>query len=389
MTDIDSANTNPRISVVIPVHNGGHDLEKCLAAVRASSYPVFECIVVDDASTDDMTQPVAEKFAARIIRLDEQCGPAQARNQGAAQASGEIIFFTDTDVLLYPDALAQAVTALQADTEVSAVFGSYDDQPGHNSFISQYRNLLHHWVHQTSSEEASTFWTGCGAIYREVFVKMGGFDSNYSRPSIEDIELGVRLRESGHRIRLNKAMLGKHMKHWKLWGMIRTDIFQRGVPWMLLILSKRWLPNDLNLSHKSRLATLLAGLLGLLTVILLLTGHATALVPMAALMLGASGGTWYSKTGHDRKRETLFAAALALFPPLACLMLIPEPLALVPVAIILTIAATHLAFYRYVAGKRNVAFAISIVPMHVMFFLCCAASVPIAFVKHLTARDSG
>ena len=344
MTDIESADNNPRISVVIPVHNGGPDLEKCLAAVGASSYPVFECIVVDDASTDDMTLPAAKKHGARIIRLDEQCGPAIARNHGAAQARGEILFFTDADVLLHPDTLATAVTALQSDPGVSAVFGSYDDQPGHTSFISQYRNLLHHWVHQTSSEEASTFWTGCGAIYRDIFNKMGGFNQNYKQPSIEDIELGLRLRNSGHRVCLKKTMLAKHMKHWKLWGMIRTDIFQRGVPWMLLILRKHQLPSDLNLNYKSRLATLLAGLLGL--------------------------------------------SIVALLIAVACSTLPPGPLALIPLALILAIASTHLAFYRYVADKRNLAFALAVVPLHIIFFLCCAVSIPIAMVKHYFAHDA-
>ena len=158
-----------RVSVVIPVFNGGPDLEKCLAAIKASSYPVFECILVDDASTDGCVGPAAEYHGARVISLNQQCGPANARNHGAAEASGEVLFFTDADVLLHPDALELAVKVFQSDPETGAVFGSYDDQPRHSSFISQYRNLFHHWVHQTGADEASTFWTGCGAIRRNIF----------------------------------------------------------------------------------------------------------------------------------------------------------------------------------------------------------------------------
>ena len=376
----DPINAKPRVSVVVPVFNGGSGLEKCLAAIFASSYPVFECILVDDASTDGMAKSATEQFGVHLIQLEEQCGPARARNQGAAQARGDVLFFTDADVMLHPDALQQAVAALQSEPDISAVFGSYDDQPDHPSFLSQYRNLLHHWVHQTSSEEATTFWTGCGAIYRDVFISMNGFSEKFERPSIEDIEFGMRMRESGYRIRLEKTLLATHMKHWTIGGVIKTDLFQRGVPWMLLLLSSQQLNNDLNLGYKARIATALAGLLGLLLVVLPLTGHALALVPAAAFLLGASAGSWFlSASGRSHMAIPLI---LAIGPPLLCYTLAPDAVALLPLALILTIVLTHLGFYRFVAGKRNIAFAIAVVPMHLVFFLCCAVSIPIALAKH-------
>jgi GT2 family glycosyltransferase len=376
----DPINAKPRVSVVVPVFNGGSGLEKCLAAIFASSYPVFECILVDDGSTDGMAKSATEQFGVHLIQLEEQSGPARARNQGAAQARGDILFFTDADVMIHPDALQQAVAALQSEPDISAVFGSYDDQPDHPSFLSQYRNLLHHWVHQTSSEEATTFWTGCGAIYRDVFINMNGFSEKFERPSIEDIELGMRMREAGYRIRLEKTLLATHMKHWSMRGVIKTDVFQRGVPWMLLLLSSQQLNSDLNLGYRARIATALAGLLGLLLVVLPLTGHALALVPAAAFLLGASAGSWFlNASGRNRM---VIPLALAVVPPLLCYALAPDAMALLPLALILAIALTHLGFYRYVAGKRNIAFAIAVVPVHLVFFLCCAVSIPIALAKH-------
>ena len=372
----------PRVSVVIPVFNGGTDLEKCLAAISASSYPVVECIVVDDASTDDMVIPAAERHGARVIRLDQQCGPAMARNRGAAQARGEILFFTDADVLLHPDALGLAVQEFQANPEISAVFGSYDDQPTHGSFISQYRNLLHHWVHQTSAEDASTFWTGCGAIRRNVFLEMEGFNQDYARPSIEDIELGTRLRKSGHRIRLLKNMHGTHMKRWTFRNMVQPDIFHRGIPWMLLVLRDRQMTNDLNLDYKSRLATVLAGLLGLSLLVLLFTGHAGAVLPVVAFLLAAGFAPWFLRSAGGSAGDTLAATALAILAPLACYWLVPDPMALVPVALVLAIIATNPALYRYVALKRNGTFAIAVAPMQVVFFVCCVIAVPLAYIEH-------
>lgn len=372
---------NARVSVVIPVFNGGSDLERCLAAVHASTCPVFECILVDDASTDGMVKPVAERHGARVIRLDSQIGPAQARNLGAEAARGEILFFTDADVLLHADALSKAVEALQSDNGVTAVFGSYDDQPGHAAFISQYRNLFHHWVHQTGGAEASTFWTGCGAIWRSVFLELDGFSSGYRRPSIEDIEFGTRLRRSGHRIRLLKSMFGTHTKKWTLRNMVRTDIFQRGVPWMLLMLRDGQVTSDLNLSYKSRLATLLAGFFGMALLLLPLTGHAQALLPVLIFLLVAAAGARLKRPPVKAAGRMLFMLSGLL--PLAAYMLAPDPLALLPLLLVLSIALTHLDFYIYCARKRGFAFAMAVLPMQVLFFIGCAVSIPFALVLHL------
>lgn len=374
--------TLPRVSVIVAVFNGGTDLEKCLAAIRASSYPLFECILVDDASTDNMVIPAAEHFDARVIRLDQQGGPAHARNRGVAEAEGDIIFFTDADVLLHPDAIRIAINAFQSDAEIAAVIGSYDDQPAHAAFISQYRNLFHHWVHQMGAEEASTFWTGCGAIRRKVFMEMGGFSEAYRRPSIEDIELGMRMRQAGHRIRLLKDMRGKHLKHWMFFNTIRTDVLMRGVPWMLLLLKAGKATNDLNLDYKSRVATVLAALWAMLSLLLILAGHSAALLPTAGFLMVAAINARLAVITDRRQGLDLAAAVLAVLVPAACYWLMPDTLAWAPLALLLAMASTHLDFYRYVAQKRSLVFAIGVVPMQLVFFLGCAVSIPLAYIQH-------
>lgn len=266
MADAAAATT---VSVVIPAWNAGEDLDRCLAAVFRSDYPLGEVIVVDDASTEPSTAEIARRHGAKLLRMPRQSGPGQARNLGAREASGEVLLFTDADVVLQPDAVSRAVAALDADPGVAAVFGSYDDRPAHPSLLSRYRNLYHHWNHQAGNEEASTFWTGLGAVRREAFLALGGFSAEFGRPSIEDIELGYRLRAAGHRIRLVKDMQGTHLKQWTLPGMMKTDLFQRGVPWVVLLKRHPDVPNDLNLNLGARVATALAGLflLGLLLLI--------------------------------------------------------------------------------------------------------------------------
>src|SRR5205807_8681242 len=63
----------------------------------------------------------------------------------------------------------------------------------------------------------STFWAGLGAVRRDAFEAVGGFDAErYLVPSVEDIDLGARLATTGHRIELDPAVQGTHLKAWSL-----------------------------------------------------------------------------------------------------------------------------------------------------------------------------
>ena len=251
----------PAISVVVPAFNAAKYLRQCLEAIFASDSPSYECIVVDDGSTDDPAS-FARKFGARVLRLaDGPLGPAHARNRGAEVARGAIVFFVDADVVLAPGALSRVVAVLQEQADLAAVFGSYDAHPAAPGVISQYRNLLHHFVHQNGNSEASTFWAGCGAIRRSVFTKIGGFDAErFSRPSIEDIELGYRLRKAGYRILLDKQLQGTHLKRWRLYSMVLTDITYRAIPWARLIQEAPKASADLNLQPAQKASVALVGI---------------------------------------------------------------------------------------------------------------------------------
>jgi GT2 family glycosyltransferase len=249
-----------RFSVIVPVHNGVDTLLESIAAAKRFASSDTEIIVVDDASTDD-TCLAAERAGARVIRRPTRAGPAAARNAGARHAQGEILFFVDADVVLAPDALDRVRKIFHEQPDLAAVFGSYDAHPKAPGVISQYRNLLHHFVHQNGQSEASTFWAGCGAIRRALFEKVGGFDEKrFPTPSIEDIELGYRLRRAGYRILLDKSLQGTHLKQWTLLSFVRTDIVCRALPWSQLILETKMIPNDLNLKWDQRISFILAAL---------------------------------------------------------------------------------------------------------------------------------
>jgi glycosyltransferase involved in cell wall biosynthesis len=251
------------MSVIVPVHGNARELSECVAALRRDAGIATEIIVVDDASPDDAAR-VGERFGARVIRLERNSGPAAARNHGAGAAHGAVLFFVDADVIVAPGAIERVARTFAAYPDVAAVFGSYDSKPRARGLVSQYRNLLHHFMHQTGNREASTFWAGCGAIRRAAFEAVGGFDpQRFPRPSIEDIELGVRLRRAGYRILLDPDLQGTHLKRWTLATAVRTDVFSRALPWSRLVLETRDIPNDLNLRRSQRLCGALVALAGL------------------------------------------------------------------------------------------------------------------------------
>ena len=220
---------------------------------------VGEIIVVDDSSTDD-TASIAAGMGARVIPSGGRLGPGAARNQAAQQATGDTLWFVDADVVVHDDAAAYLVDGF-SEAGIVAVFGSYDDRPAARNFLSQYKNLVHHYYHHRGRKEATTFWSGCGAVRKDAFLQAGGFDiERYARPSIEDIELGYRLREAGGRILLIPEFQSTHLKEWRFISLIHTEVFRRAIPWSRLMFEQPEMGSDLNVSSAERMRAGIAGL---------------------------------------------------------------------------------------------------------------------------------
>jgi GT2 family glycosyltransferase len=232
----------PYLSVIIPVKNGHKVLPRMLDTLSKSDLPreTWELIVVDDGSSDD-SPAISSGYADLVIRLPGRSrGPGYARNRGVERARGDCVLFLDSDVLVKPDTLSRVAATMSSRPDIDAVFGAYCDEPEAAGVVSKYRNLLHHYTHAQEPGEAQTFWAGCGCVRRAVFVDVGMYDEwRFSRPQIEDVELGYRLSAHGHRILLQPEIQVTHLKRWTFRGMLKADFMDRGVPWARLLAEQR------------------------------------------------------------------------------------------------------------------------------------------------------
>lgn len=224
------------LTVVVPATDSPPTLAHCLRAIAAAEAPPEQIVVVDGPAC---------------------LSAAGARNAGAADATGDVIVFVDADVDVHPSAFARIRDRFSARPDLAAVYGSYDDTPGAPGTVSVFRNLLHHHVHHEGAGPADTFWTGLGAVRRNWFQAVGGFDEErYPHPSVEDIDLGRRLRAAGAEIVLDPTIQGTHLKAWTLRTMVWTDFARRGIPWVELEWRARRVSSALNLGWRHRLSAL-------------------------------------------------------------------------------------------------------------------------------------
>jgi GT2 family glycosyltransferase len=302
----------PTLSVIVPATNDPPTLARCTAAIR------------------DAEAAPEEVF---VVREPVRTGPAAARNAGAREATGDVLVFVDADIEVHSDAFTRIRAAFADQDQLVALFGSYDDAPEAPGIVSRFRNLLHHHVHQTSGGPATTFWGGIGAVRRDAFEQVGGFDQErFPVPSIEDIELGMRLTAAGALIVLDPDIQGCHLKHWSLSQMVRTDFHNRGIPWVELLLESRGGSSALNLSWRHRLST------------------ASVLLGVGALVAG-------------RPRAALAATS--------------------------TLLVLNRSFYALLARRRGRLEAIAGVGLHAVHHLTAAAAVPVGLVRHVRRLTGG
>src|SRR3989338_2186057 len=251
------------ISVIIPVYNRTKTIKGCLEALYNNSYKNFECIVIDDCSKDDSVE-IAKQFPSRVLRLEKNSGPAKARNFGASNARGDILFFVDSDVLLLPNALNEVIGSFKKEPSIAAVVGIYDKEPANGGFFADYMALRKFSDFMDSKKKYFSFIGGaCSAVKKEVFFEFGGFPEKYRGADIEDYVLGYNIG-SRYRILFNPKLRGKH--YMPTFKSCLKNYFKRASMWFMVFLRRRRF--DTGAATAARGISSISTLLALLSLIL-------------------------------------------------------------------------------------------------------------------------
>ena len=366
------------VSVVVPVHNGEKDIEQCLGRIRDSVGCSFEIVVVNDASTDQ-TKDIAEGMATRVITLKQQSGPAVARNRAVGECRGEIVVFVDCDVMISNETLQNLRDQLE-ENKWAAVFGSYDRYPKARNLVSVYKNLMHHHYHQGSDRKSHTFWSGCGAIRKVVFEEMWGFNQAFAQPSIEDIELGMRISEAGYFIGSVPEIQVQHTKRWTLRNLVYTDVFLRGIPWTRLMLQAGAMQNDLNVSRSQRACVLIAGLIVVVFAVLVYFQPVISILPVLVVVLLLL--TDLITTRPSIRQIALWTGA-TLFLALVAFCLVLQPLSALMFFGVSLIGLLSQRSLRFLMKAGGLPFMVLCVPLHLTYFLYCGFSFAAGTLLHL------
>ncbi|MCG5215106.1 glycosyltransferase family A protein [Streptosporangium soli] len=223
------------VSVIIPNYNYAKTLRLCLEAIYRQTAPPREVIVVDDNSTDNSVD-IASGFPCRIIRTEKNSGVAAARNVGAISATGDILFFVDSDVVLQRDAIAEAVRHLREDDSIGSVCGIYAKAPLiRDSLLEEYRSFQAHYWRKSSVGLVSVGFFSLGAIRRDAFNEIGLFNEELWQT--EEVDYGYRLSRR-YGLLLSDRVVGSHDDDDKLIPLMRK-LFRRARLRVPLYLGRR------------------------------------------------------------------------------------------------------------------------------------------------------
>ena len=187
---------NPHVSVVMPTFNRASDLDRVLTRLEQIVEPRggFEVIVVDDGSTDESNAVLMRHPKVKAIR-QVNSGPAAARNRGWHAANGEIVVFTDDDVLPGSEWLVELCRPFYSDPKLGGVGGSIQPMiPGHLAdFVQDERHVGH------GMDESVRYLVTANAAYRRrALERVGGFDEAFTEAAGEDVDLSQRVLAAGY-----------------------------------------------------------------------------------------------------------------------------------------------------------------------------------------------
>lgn len=229
------------LSIVIPTYNASRFMPNLLDSIFSQALDDMEVIIVDDCSSDNTIETVKE-YPVRLIQMERNGGPARARNRGVEAARGEVIFFLDADVVVLDGTLREVRNYFAENPSAQCVIGMCATEPLNQGFVPKYMAMFE-YIHLLGAPEnkVSVFAPRCGAIKKDFFQKIGGYDESYTGADVEDFELARRIsREES--IVLNPKILVKHQFVNNVEEAVR-NYFKRAVMWIQLFMKDRQLDN--------------------------------------------------------------------------------------------------------------------------------------------------
>jgi glycosyltransferase involved in cell wall biosynthesis len=197
------------VSVIVPAYNASATIGQTLAAlVKQNCFQPYEVIVVDDGSNDS-TGAIVASFAGVKYVLQDNAGPAAARNHGARRAAGEFLAFTDSDCIPHEDWLSQLLASF-GPSQVGVVAGSYGIA-NRTSILARciYKEIL--WRHtHLMPDSPNSFGSYNFCVKKSVFDAVGGFNTGYRHASGEDNDLSYKIRALGWQIYFQRKALVDH-----------------------------------------------------------------------------------------------------------------------------------------------------------------------------------
>ena len=210
------------ISVIIPIYNSISTIKECLDTVFNSDFKNFEVIVISDNSTDNSVK-IAKEYKCKIIELPENNGPAFARNIGADNAKGDILFFVDSDVIIKKNALTH-ISEIFSNNEINVLQGVYSHTPFYKNIATQYQQSFYcYYTWQENKKYASTLASMCFAIRKKIFLETKGFNTKIKSATAEDEEFGYKLIDKGNKILISRELNAEHRVNYTVNKLIRRN----------------------------------------------------------------------------------------------------------------------------------------------------------------------
>ena len=199
---------HPTISVIIPAYNASKTIRANIQAILDQTHSPYEIIIVDDGSIDN-TAAIIQSFSNVKYIYQDNAGPATARNTGAKAATGDVLFFTDSDCVPNQDWLAKAISGFE-ESGVGVVCGSYDIANADSILARGIHAEILYRHHHLMPERPKAFGSYNFGVKKNVFFEVGGFSEQYAQASGEDNDLSYKIRKAGYDIYFQKAALVKH-----------------------------------------------------------------------------------------------------------------------------------------------------------------------------------